>query len=246
MTNSNNVNQVPENRVENGPDKLVEAFGWAQELFRSEDRKVAKCETDIEQKTIPYFTHLVDVLSLLIDAGADIDQQIGGLLHDVIEDIVPEKGAPDMSAQISERFGARVLALVEQCTDGKADEQRDESSWRDRKEVHINHLKDDNNNLTGEARAIFLDGLLISISDKVSNSRAIVRDLDLFDQRVWCRFNAKPENVAWYYKEMLGVYEEALGKSHRMVRILRPIVLEIERRSEIPIPACGVVHDQKA
>jgi hypothetical protein len=65
---------------------------------------------------IPYVAHPMGVASLALDFGADEDQAIAALLHDVLED-----GGPQFAPVIGERFGRRVLALVEGCTDGVPD-----------------------------------------------------------------------------------------------------------------------------
>ena len=65
---------------------------------------------------IPYITHPVAVAGLVAQFGGDEDQQIGGLLHDVLED-----GGPQYATEIEREFGPRVLAIVEGCTDGTPD-----------------------------------------------------------------------------------------------------------------------------
>lgn len=77
--------------------------------------------------TIPYISHPLAVSPLVLEFGGDEDQAIAAELHDVLEDC----GAAH-APLIEKRFGARVLALVEGCTDGHAGEK---APWRERKEA---------------------------------------------------------------------------------------------------------------
>ena len=62
---------------------------------------------------MPYVSHLLAVAGLVIEHGANEDEVIAALLHDAIED---QGGAPTREA-IRARFGDRVVAIVDGCTD---------------------------------------------------------------------------------------------------------------------------------
>lgn len=120
---------------------------------------------------IPYITHPVAVAGLVAQFGGDEDQQIAGLLHDVLED-----GGSHFAPIIAKDFGPRVLAIVEGCTDGTGTK----APWEDRKRAYLAHL----------ARASD-DVLLVSGCDKLSNARAILDDLLAIGPAVFDRFTAK-------------------------------------------------------
>ena len=63
----------------------------------------------------PYFAHLMSVAALVIEDGGDEDEVIAGLLHDAIED----QGGAEVRAEIRRRFGERVAAIVDGCSDAE-------------------------------------------------------------------------------------------------------------------------------
>ncbi len=66
--------------------------------------------------SVPYVAHPMGVASIALEFGADEDQAIAALLHDVLED-----GGPHYGPVIKAQFGERVLAIVDGCTDGVPD-----------------------------------------------------------------------------------------------------------------------------
>ena len=197
--------------------KTAQAFALAEWLHGDQSRK----NTDEEALKIPYLTHLIDVMSLLIQVGANDDQLIAGLLHDALEDqpVTPDGQLTHMV--ISQMFGARVLDLVEAATDGSAGENRDSSTWRSRKQAHLDEMA---LHLTSDPEA-----LLVPLADKLANGQAIVNDLNHVGPVVWDRFNADRDDVIWYYTSALAVFESAFGEDHVLVGRLRRVVLEISK-----------------
>ena len=63
-----------------------------------------------------------------MEYGADEDQAIAALLHDVSED-----GGAHYAPIIEQKFGARVLSIVQGCTDGVPDANGQKANWYDRK-----------------------------------------------------------------------------------------------------------------
>lgn len=154
--------------------KLTDAAAFAMEIHATQTRKGAET---------PYIGHLLGVASLVLENGGDEDQAIGGLLHDAIED----QGV-HQEAVITERFGARVAAIVRGCTDA---DTLPKPPWHDRKEAYIAHLEHANRDI-----------LLVSCADKLYNSRAICSDLRTHGLAVYDRFNAGREGTLWYYSEL--------------------------------------------
>ncbi|MEZ5114820.1 MAG: HD domain-containing protein [Candidatus Nanopelagicales bacterium] len=148
---------------------------------------------------IPYVGHVLEVSALALLAGADEDQAVAALLHDALEDWdAPEERT---AALIRDRYGERVLRLVEACTDRDLEGNRDRGrhNWRERKELHLRHLAE-----------LGPEELLVPAADKVANARAILDDLADDGVRVWQRFNAPAPDILWYYRANLAVLQEAV------------------------------------
>jgi len=63
--------------------------------------------------TIGYISHLLRVAGIALEYGADEDEAIAALLHDAVED----GGGKARALEIRQRFGDRVAAIVEGCSD---------------------------------------------------------------------------------------------------------------------------------
>jgi (p)ppGpp synthase/HD superfamily hydrolase len=161
--------------------------------------------------SIPYVAHLLGVTSLVLEYGGDEEEAIAALLHDAVED----HGAR-MRPIIERRYGARVLAIVEGCTDTDADPK---PPWRDRKNAYVAHL--------GEASP---SALLVSAADKLHNARAIRRDLKMHGHAVWDRFSGKKDGTLWYYRALVSAFRSARGDARvaAVVDELDRVVTEIE------------------
>jgi len=159
---------------------------------------------------IPYITHPVAVAGLVAQYGGDEDQQIAGLLHDVLED-----GGMQYASAIAEQFGARVLSIVEGCTDGTPDELGNKAPWTERKRDYLAHLS-----------KASVDVLLVSGCDKLSNARAILDDLVTIGPAVFERFTAKKEGTLWYYESLARIFAE---RKQSMSLALTETVTKIKR-----------------
>jgi (p)ppGpp synthase/HD superfamily hydrolase len=142
---------------------------------------------------IPYITRPVAVAGLVAHYGGDEDQQIGGLLHDVLED-----GGPQYAQEIEREFGSRVLAIVKGCTDGTPDSKGQKAPWTDRKTAYLEHLASASS-----------DVHMVPGSDKLNNARAILDDLVAIGPIVFERFTAKKEGTLWYYAELAKIFSAA-------------------------------------
>ena len=130
------------------------------------------------------------VAGTVIEHGGDEDQAIAALLHDAIEDH-PLDGRT--RATIVEGFGPRVLGLVEACSDS---DTLPKPPWRERKERYLEHLRE----TTSDAR-------LISLADKLHNTRAILADHRQVGEVVWNRFTASKEETLWYYRALSNTFK---------------------------------------
>ena len=174
--------------------RLHAALDYAAEAHQAQLRKGTNT---------PYLSHLLGVASLVLENGGDEDQAIAGLLHDVLEDAGLEH-----AEVIRERFGDRVLAIVEACTDGTPDAVGNKAPWRHRKQAYLDHLE-----------AAQQDAVLVSACDKLHNARAIAMDL-ASGADVFARFTGGVDGTVWYYQTLVGAFSRRLGVGH-------PIVLEL-------------------
>lgn len=76
---------------------------------------------------IPYLSHLLGVVSIALEHGANEDEAIGALLHDAGEDAGGEGRIED----IRHRFGDAVADIVQGCTDAVTIPK---PPWQNRKE----------------------------------------------------------------------------------------------------------------
>jgi (p)ppGpp synthase/HD superfamily hydrolase len=138
---------------------------------------------------VPYVSHLLSACALVLESGGTEDEAIAALLHDAVED---QGGAPIL-AEIEQRFGRGVAAIVAGCTDSDVQGQKPE--WRPRKEAYIAHL-----------REAPLPVQRVSCADKLHNARSIVADLHRVGPQVWSRFTGGRDGSLWYYETLVSVF----------------------------------------
>jgi GTP pyrophosphokinase len=170
--------------------RLTQAFQFAAQEHKFQLRKGTK---------IPYISHLMSVSALVWENGGDEDQAIAGLLHDVIEDANPPSEIPRIRMEISQKFGTRVLSLVEGCTDGEPDLSGKKPPWRERKELYLRQLGHKPKEL-----------LLVSCCDKLHNARAILTDLRTDGSKLFERFEGNRDGTLWYYRQLVTIFESNL------------------------------------
>lgn len=165
--------------------RFTEALAVAAEIHAGQRRKGSGP---------PYVAHVLGVTALAFDFGADEDEAIAALLHDAIEDAPPSLGAAGVRGILASRFGARVLAIVEGCTDT---DETPKPPWRARKEAYVSHLD-----------GADASTLLVSASDKLHNVRAISRDYRLFGDEIWRRFSpeAGKAGTIGYYRGLVQAF----------------------------------------
>jgi (p)ppGpp synthase/HD superfamily hydrolase len=138
---------------------------------------------------IPYVSHLLGVASLVLEAGGDEDMAIAGLLHDTVED------TDTTVADIEARYGRRVAAIVEGCTDT---DQKPKPPWRARKERYLAHLL---------ARSTPSDVLAGSLADQLHTARSMLADYRDIGDDVFRRLNAGPADQLWYFETLAGIFQ---------------------------------------
>jgi (p)ppGpp synthase/HD superfamily hydrolase len=173
--------------------RFADALAYVVDLHSEQRRK----GTDV-----PYVAHLLAVAGLAIEDAAATgelreDEAIAALLHDTAED----QGGETRLADITERFGPRVAAIVRACSDSLEDDG-DKAPWRERKEAYLAHL------------AAEADGgvLRVSLADKVNNARAVLADYRVLGEPFWERFN-RDADTPWYYRRLAEIFSERLPHS---------------------------------
>ncbi len=165
--------------------KYTQAVAYANRHHKKQARK---------GKDVPYISHLLAVSALVLEAGGDQDQAIGGLLHDVAEDC----GGEERLAEIKERFGERVEAIVRGCSDSITNDPTQKADWDVRKREYLKHL--------ASASA---DVLIVSTADKLHNSRDTLADINRDGIKTLDRFNGKAEGTVAYYTALWVTLSEA-------------------------------------
>ena len=156
----------------------------------------------------PYIAHLLSVAALVLEAGGDEDLVIAALLHDAVED----QGGLKTLNEIRMRYGNRVAFIVNSCSDAYPTPK---PAWKNRKVDYLTHLQSS----TSEAR-------LVSLADKLHNSRCILRDILEGESDVWDKFKGGKEGTLWYYRSLISVFEQF--ESSFLLDELKRVVNQIE------------------
>lgn len=138
-------------------------------------------------KDVPYITHPLTVGLILASAGSNEDLIISGILHDTIEDSVPEKKVN--KEMITERFGENIYELVLSVT-----EQNKELPWEERKAEALEHLKTFSN-----------DSLLLKSADLIANVSEIIDDYKKNGEETFKRFNSPKEKLIQNYLQAINI-----------------------------------------
>jgi (p)ppGpp synthase/HD superfamily hydrolase len=162
--------------------------------------------------TVPYVAHVLAVAGTVMEHGGDEDEAIAALLHDGPED----QGGWARLDEIRQRFGDRVAAIVEECTDSM---EEPKPEWRGRKERYVAKL-------SGASHS----AQLVAAADKLHNMRAILLDLRTLGDALWTRFHAEKEGVVWYYQALADALR-AQGTS--------PLVDELQRTVDAFVAMAG-------
>jgi GTP pyrophosphokinase len=180
-------------------ERFEEALRFAIRLHAKQIRKGT---------TIPYVAHLLSVAGIAIEYGADEDEAIAALLHDAIED----QGGAAIRDEIRQRFGDKVVDIVNGCTDA---EIFPKPPWQARKEAYIAHLRDASPSVR-----------LVSAADKVHNIQTIIKDYRALGNPLWGRFKGGKEGTLWYYRSLVSTFRE--GGSTPIIEELDRLVTELE------------------
>jgi GTP pyrophosphokinase len=131
------------------------------------------------------------VASLVFEFGGTEDEVIAALLHDVIED-----GGAEWVSIIETNFGIEVLRIVRECSDSEPGANQVKPPWRARKTAYVSSIPKKSSS-----------ALLVTACDKLHNLTAILRDYREHGNELWSRFNAGPEEIYWYYSQLMDQFQ---------------------------------------
>lgn len=177
--------------------RFADAMAFAFEVHRGQTKKGT---------SVPYISHLLEVTATVLTYGGNEDEAIAALLHDSVED---HSDAVSFTT-LAERFGNRVAAIVESCSDTSVSPK---PPWKPRKERYIEHLRNAEESV-----------LIVSAADKLSNARAVIKDFREHGDKVWERFNAGKQEQLWYYRAVTATLMGRVGATR-----IRPLIEELER-----------------
>jgi (p)ppGpp synthase/HD superfamily hydrolase len=191
-------------RFKSDSPRFLAALNYAATMHAGQVRKAT---------SIPYVAHLLSVAGIAIEHGADEDEAIAALLHDAPEDC----GGMPVLAEIRARFGERVAEIVAACSDTF---ETPKPPWAERKAKYIAHV-----------RAASPSVRLVSMSDKLHNSRAILADYRQLGDAVFSRFKrGESHSVLWYYRRLADEFNAADAASP-LAQELDRVVTELESLS---------------
>jgi (p)ppGpp synthase/HD superfamily hydrolase len=168
-------------------------------------------ENQTRKKTgIPFIAHILGVTAIALEYGANETEAIAALLHDTVEDCGGAKRLRD----IREKFGDDVARIVDGCTDTY---ETPKPPWLERKQRYIGHLKDSDSSTR-----------LVSASDKLHNTRAILAELRRHGLEVFDRFAGKKDGTLWYYRTLVTAFRQH-GDHADLIDELDRVVNEIDQ-----------------
>jgi len=182
-------------------DKFEEALIYATQAHCNQTRK---------KTGIPYIAHILGVTAIALEYGGNEIEAIGALLHDTVEDC----GGAERLRDIREKFGHDVARIVDGCTDS---DQTPKPPWLDRKRAYVEHLKDSDSSTR-----------LVSASDKLHNTRAILAELRRTGLEVFERFAGKKDGTLSYYRALVTAFRQH-GDHADLIDELDRVVSEIEK-----------------
>lgn len=166
----------------------------------------------------PYITHLYTVALIVADYSDEEDTIIAALLHDTLEDT-------DYSPEELENdFGGNVRRLVEGVSERIQTEEIEVKSWKERKRVYIERLKEASEG-----------SLIISAADKIHNMRSIIEDY-MDDHEGFMRdFKGALTDRAMVYQGISNVLNRRLnsvivGEFNHVFEEYKKFIADVERK----------------
>lgn len=177
--------------------KIQKAINLASRLHLGQTRK--------GDDGLPYISHPFSVAWILSNYTNDEDIIVGGLLHDVLEDV---KGY--YYDDLVRDFGERVAQIVKGVSEDKDPniESDDKATWETRKLKYLAGLEHDSD-----------ESLMVCCADKIHNLQSMINAYKERGEELWAHFNSPKEKKLWLYQEILKFIK---------TRLDNPIVTELE------------------
>lgn len=169
--------------------KIQKAINIAAKLHLGETRKGSN---------EPYIVHPFSVAFILGNYTKDEDVIVAGLMHDTLEDVKGYK-----YKDLKKDFGRKVADIVREVSEDKDpgdSRSKNIRTWQRRKENYINNLKNDSQ-----------EALLVSCADKIHNLSSLLEVYREQGDKIWKHFNAPPEKIIWYNREVFKVIKKRLN-----------------------------------
>lgn len=178
--------------------RFEQTLVYAAQLHGSQRRKVTQT---------PYIAHLLSVAALVLEDGGGEDEAIAALLHDAVED----QGGLATRAEIGRRFGERVTAIVEGCTEPP---RQPNQSWRSHKQQYLDQIQQ----VSSAVQRVVL-------ADKLHNGRSLLVNLRLHGEETWRHFEGTKEEILWLYRVQCYLFRQISQSG--MVAELEQVVAEL-------------------
>lgn len=142
---------------------------------------------------IPYLSHPIEAAAIVSELTDDEELIAAAVLHDVVEDT-------SVTLEELERyFGLRIATYVGYETEEKRRDLPAEETWLVRKQEMLTFLRE---KADRNAR-------ILALADKLSNLRALERDVISIGDRVWDRFHQKDKKMhGWLYRQTAEALRE--------------------------------------
>jgi len=190
-------------------ERFCQALVYAAQLHNEQRRKVSGTA---------YVAHPLRVAGIALEGGADEDEAIAALLHDAVED----QGGDATRQEIRRRFGQRVAAIVDGCSDT---DRHPKPPWRRRKEAYLAELADASASVC-----------LVTACDKLDNARSLLASYRQLGESLWSGFSGHRDGTLWYYRSMVDVLRKSGPAA--IVDELDRVVAEIESMVQRFRPVC--------
>jgi (p)ppGpp synthase/HD superfamily hydrolase len=157
---------------------------------------------------LPYIVHPIEVAQYLHESGASSNAIIGGLLHDVLEDVSPSRyGEVDMRRD----FGDHVTEIVK--TVSKPEHSA--GDWRYRNDIYLGQI----------ATTQLIEAVEVCVADKLSNINATLFDYRFHGDDLWSRFNAGKADQQWWYQAVYDVCYERIPENPLLQKLGEKVLL---------------------
>lgn len=158
---------------------------------------------------VPYISHLLSVAALVLEDGGDEDEAIAALLHDAVED----QGGERTRELIRQKFGERVISIVDGCTECFGIPK---PPWCERKLKYLENM-----------RSASPSVLRVSMADKLHNARCTLAGLYQEGDTVWQKFTGGKNCFLWFYYRLLEIYQQ--NSSNFLKRELEQVIRQLEK-----------------